>query len=383
MANYAYMTVCTEGELPSPPRAVTEEGGDWRPYPPQRDNPPWYEAKYSIPLFWLCLFETKHLHEASIPEESDEGESRLYRAPVLLAPHAEAVANVTRRRPLMEKVLPPRELGLYDEFARRVREEFAPFILVIAYEVAFMDDEGEYAKEIIEALCIMDALPPDRWTGNGRFANVTGLDAEAAIGNPGWYTLVGYDNHSDWPDEPEDEAPAPEGESVVPDEQGPSSARPGEDAPEPLALLREAGLSAVTPPSYHKGSLTHSPFGRISFALLPLTVVLPVVAGWFYSWWCLLLIPVAFMGHLMITVRLDRKKFAIDFINRELRYRDTALPFAEIASEQFSITQTGDRSSLLFSHPQHGFITVIAFAGQDAETRARDFLRLLLSLITG
>ena len=75
MANYAYMTVCMGGEFPLSPRAVTDEEGDyWRPYPPQRDNPPWYEAKYGIPLFWLCLFAPENLHDVSIPEESDDGE---------------------------------------------------------------------------------------------------------------------------------------------------------------------------------------------------------------------------------------------------------------------------------------------------------------------
>ena len=387
MSNYTHLTVCSSGLIPPPLTAPRQEY--WDPYPPQRDNPPWYEAKYSIPLFWLCLFDARHLHSVDIPNEPEEDEDTptVDAVPLLLAPQDQALANARRRRPLLAKVLPQRELDLYDAFTLRVEEDFAPFIIVLAEELAWMQDApGDCAREMAETLTIMESLPPEEWTGHFAFANVAGFTPDKPMDDFSWYNLVGYDEHSDWPNQPQD----PPKESDRPSPEVPTlrdAAEAGDAEPQgddPIARKVQPHMRRLYDNSRDSeesltamnGYFIHSPYSPIFLKLL---VVVPLGAGalgYFLSWWWLLSLPVLFIAYLML-VQAISPEFSIDLDKREFRRRKKQLPFVDVAEEQLRIVQQGKHHVVLLTHPQIGAWRVLSYVGPDARQKAENFLDAL------
>lgn len=410
MANYSYMTACSSDIFPD---IRLHEEEDWTPYPARNESGPWYEAKYGIPLFWLCLFTPEHIRAVSLPMgDEDEPDPAGYTVPALFAPQAEAAKNLRCRRPLLEVLLRSPELALYDDFTVKVERGYGPFLLVITEEVAMMSEEGEFAASIEKALRVMQALPPEEWTGNFDFTNVTGLSRNDLMGDPRWYSLIGYDNVSHWPDEPRDAervrhdaaeaAIRPQviamHEETTEGDASAQTAKWAQDesaaAPEALSAgmeqkaarevrllqaVREASRLADKPLYVDNRNVQHpSPPG--TRLILPLLALAPLVAaGWFFSWWWMLALPVTFL----LAVKLFAcviSDFMIDMESGTIRWRGTKRPFENVVPLEFRIVSSEKKETLLYCPPDNKPAVLGVFTGPEAAGAAMRLRGALLDL---
>jgi hypothetical protein len=104
-----------------------------------------YEAKNTLPLFWLCMFS-----EADITLTQDEvfdGQAVLA-YPYLLADQAVVTMNMKERRPVIA-CLDPARLALYDSFTSRVSTATHPYWLLRTREIVGMTDAKAFAQELM------------------------------------------------------------------------------------------------------------------------------------------------------------------------------------------------------------------------------------------
>lgn len=103
-----------------------------------------YEAKNTLPLFWLCMFSEQDI--AMTQDEVMDGEAVLA-YPYLLADQAAVSTNVKLRRPVIA-CLDPARLALYDSFCARISTANHPYWLLRTREIVGMSDSESFAGEL-------------------------------------------------------------------------------------------------------------------------------------------------------------------------------------------------------------------------------------------
>lgn len=150
------------------------------------DNAFRFEGAQGIPPFWLCLFDSRHIH-LSRTEGEDEEQAR----PYLLAPLGEALELGLKRRALLKELLTEAQLSLYDQFLGLMESALSPYLLVIIEEALCEDCPLEYGLHMRQALETMRNQPAAAWLSNLSFENVSGLRQPFNLAAP--HELVGRD----------------------------------------------------------------------------------------------------------------------------------------------------------------------------------------------
>jgi hypothetical protein len=104
-----------------------------------------YEAKNTLPLFWLCMFSEQDI--AMTQDEVVDGEAVLA-YPYLLADQAAVTTNMKQRRPVIA-CLDPARLALYDSFCSRITTATHPYWLLRTREIVDMSDAETFARELV------------------------------------------------------------------------------------------------------------------------------------------------------------------------------------------------------------------------------------------
>lgn len=104
-----------------------------------------YEAKNTLPLFWLCMFSEQDI--AMTEDEVVAGQAILA-YPYLLADQAAVTANMKQRRPVIA-CLDPARLALYDSFCSSVAIATHPYWLLRTREIVGMSDAETFARELV------------------------------------------------------------------------------------------------------------------------------------------------------------------------------------------------------------------------------------------
>jgi hypothetical protein len=103
-----------------------------------------YEAKNTLPLFWLCMFSEQDM--AMTEDEVVAGKAVLA-YPYLLADQATVTTNIKLRRPVIA-CLDPARLALYDSFALRISTANHPYWLLRTSELVAMSHSETFASEL-------------------------------------------------------------------------------------------------------------------------------------------------------------------------------------------------------------------------------------------
>jgi hypothetical protein len=103
-----------------------------------------YEAKNTLPLFWLCMFSEADV--AVTPDEVVDGAAMLS-YPYLLADQAVVTMNLKERRSVIA-CLDPARLALYDSFCSRITTATHPYWLLRTREIVGMSDAEMFAQEL-------------------------------------------------------------------------------------------------------------------------------------------------------------------------------------------------------------------------------------------
>jgi hypothetical protein len=168
-----------------------------------------YEAKNTLPIFWLCMFSERDL--TTTDAELQDGQT-IEAYPYLLAEQAVVTRNLQQRRPIIV-CLDPGRLALYDSFYSRISTATHPYWLMRTREIVGMSDAETFAQELVRtfdgfeeyliALKNNDAASlRDHW--------FTAYLAQVKQ-NHSSYMLAGASTDSSWlPNEIEAQAPAEE-----------------------------------------------------------------------------------------------------------------------------------------------------------------------------
>jgi hypothetical protein len=105
-----------------------------------------YEAKNTLPLFWLCMFSEKDL--AMTQDEMMNDGTTIEAYPYLLAEQAVISRNLQQRRPVIA-CLDPARLALYDSFCSRISTATHPYWLMRTREIVGMSDADTFAQELV------------------------------------------------------------------------------------------------------------------------------------------------------------------------------------------------------------------------------------------
>ncbi len=103
-----------------------------------------YEAKNTLPLFWLCMFSEQDI--AMTQNEVVDG-AAILAYPYLLADQAAVTANLKQRRPVIA-CLDPARLALYDSFCSRINTATHPYWLLRTREIVGLSDADTFAQEL-------------------------------------------------------------------------------------------------------------------------------------------------------------------------------------------------------------------------------------------
>lgn len=104
-----------------------------------------YEAKNTLPLFWLCMFSEGDL--TATQDEIQNGET-IEAYPYLLAEQAVVTRNLQQRRPVIV-CLDPGRLALYDSFCSSISTATHPYWLMRTREIVGMSDAETFARELV------------------------------------------------------------------------------------------------------------------------------------------------------------------------------------------------------------------------------------------
>jgi hypothetical protein len=104
-----------------------------------------YEAKNTLPLFWLCMFSEQDI--TMTKDEVIDGQA-MYAYPYLLADQAVVSSNVKQRRPVVA-CLDPGRLALYDSFCSSITTASHPYWLLRTREIVGMSDAETFARELV------------------------------------------------------------------------------------------------------------------------------------------------------------------------------------------------------------------------------------------
>ena len=104
-----------------------------------------YEAKNTLPIFWLCMFSERDL--TMTQDEIQDGQA-IAAYPYLLAEQASVTRNLQRHRPIIV-CLDPGRLALYDSFCSRVSTATHPYWLMRTREIVGIRDAETFAQELV------------------------------------------------------------------------------------------------------------------------------------------------------------------------------------------------------------------------------------------
>ena len=104
-----------------------------------------YEAKNTLPIFWLCMFSERDLTMTG--DEIQDGQA-IAAYPFLLAEQAVVTRNLQQRRPIIV-CLDPGRLALYDSFCSRISTATHPYWLMRTREIVGMSDAETFAQELV------------------------------------------------------------------------------------------------------------------------------------------------------------------------------------------------------------------------------------------
>jgi hypothetical protein len=104
-----------------------------------------YEAKNTLPLFWLCMFSEQDL--TMTQDELQNGEM-IDAYPYLLAEQAVVTRNLQQRRNVIA-CLDSGRLALYDSFCSSIATATHPYWLLRTREIVGMSDADTFAQELV------------------------------------------------------------------------------------------------------------------------------------------------------------------------------------------------------------------------------------------
>jgi hypothetical protein len=105
-----------------------------------------YEAKNTLPLFWLCMFSE---HDMSMTQaDVDQEGNPIEPYPYLLAEQSVVNRNLAQRRSVVA-CLNPVHLSLYDSFCSRISTTTHPYWLLRTREIVGMSDAETFAQELV------------------------------------------------------------------------------------------------------------------------------------------------------------------------------------------------------------------------------------------
>ncbi|MGL4611226.1 MAG: hypothetical protein ACRCYY_16395 [Trueperaceae bacterium] len=107
-----------------------------------------YEAKNSLPLFWLCMFSEHDI--AMTHDDVQQGPSY----PYLLSDQGSVMSSLDERRHLIA-CLNPAHLALYDSFCRNIRAAVQPYWLLRTRDIVDMNDTETFAHELVRTFAGM------------------------------------------------------------------------------------------------------------------------------------------------------------------------------------------------------------------------------------
>ncbi len=133
MANYVYLNNLPFATLP------LED--DWETLDAGQE----YEAKNTLPLFWLCMFSDLNIHMTQADVEDGEP---IEPYPYLQAQQSEVTRNLAQRRSVIV-CLDPARLVLYDSFCSRIATAIHPYWFLRTRELVAMSDSETFAQELV------------------------------------------------------------------------------------------------------------------------------------------------------------------------------------------------------------------------------------------
>jgi hypothetical protein len=105
-----------------------------------------YEAKNTLPLFWLCMFSERDM--AMTQPDVDQQGKTIEPYPYLLAEQSVVVRNLAQRRSVVA-CLDPARLALYDSFCSRISTAVHPYWLLRTREIVGMSGTETFAQELV------------------------------------------------------------------------------------------------------------------------------------------------------------------------------------------------------------------------------------------
>jgi hypothetical protein len=105
-----------------------------------------YEAKNTLPIFWLCMFSEKDM--AITQEDVDQEGQMIEPYPYLLAERTGVARNLVQRRPVIV-CLDPARLALYDSFCSKINTATHPYWLLRTREIVSLSDAESFAQELV------------------------------------------------------------------------------------------------------------------------------------------------------------------------------------------------------------------------------------------
>jgi hypothetical protein len=136
MANYVHLSNISLGQMPT--------ADQWKTLTPSQD----YEARYSIPMFWLCMFSAEHI--ALTQAFTDDFGEHHEAYPYLLASHLRVVNNLSKRR-LVIACLDPARLSLYDQFCKRASGATQDYWLMETSDIVAMSGPADLEAELVRS----------------------------------------------------------------------------------------------------------------------------------------------------------------------------------------------------------------------------------------
>jgi hypothetical protein len=104
-----------------------------------------YEAKNTLPIFWLCMFSERDL---TMTQDEVQNGQTIAAYPFLLAEQAVVTRNLQQRRPVIV-CLDPARLALYDSFCSRISTATHPYWLLRTREIVGLSDANTFAQELV------------------------------------------------------------------------------------------------------------------------------------------------------------------------------------------------------------------------------------------
>ena len=354
-----------------------------------------YEAAYTIPLFWLCLFNSSDIYDPDLVYEADsnnqdtgvvdaaaaqpdEGSDEQEDYSYLYTTTDQALQNGQQRRDLLVQALSEEQIELYDAFITKI-EDFPENYVVVNYEdLAAMSDAGDFSANIRQCLSIIANESPQQWTQYFAFSDVTGLDQGSDLQDAGNFTLTGSFD--------EEHAPVDDEQlSVDPDE--PEHAAPKRNPFKRTTELESRIDDLLALASNAKGGrkrfgeyIKFYPFNIIHVLLL---IVPPIVglAGAFFGWWYTVGAFIFFIAFVFSYGRMQDRALEFNFDSREVIHEGAHIPFSSLNPKNIQIVSDNNSSNLNIVLSDRPVSMFINFNGDNHQEDAKRFKSALWQLM--